>query len=169
MTKVNTYVSPYIFFSAFHMNVYINPIIWLAYFSILVAWAEWPKLVIFKFHQSMPCGYSKLVPEVAWPDGKWIRAIQPLNPEKTSKDVLKTPKMVIYYHLFDIFSGPSDLIDLIPFALCQATSGTSLEYPHGILWWNLKIVIFGHPGPQGGDSLELNPIYSQNVFLKDDF
>ena len=31
----------------------------------LVAWAEWPKLVIFKFHQSMPCGYSKLLPEVA--------------------------------------------------------------------------------------------------------
>ena len=85
------------------------------------------------------------------------------------KDVLKTPKMVIFYHLFDIFSGTSGLIDLIPFALCQATSGTSLEYPHGILWWNLKIAIFGHPGPQGGDSLELNPIYSQNVFPKDDF
>ena len=45
---------------------------------------------------------------------------------------------------FDVFSGLSVRIDLIPAASCQASSGTSLEYPHGILWENLKITKFGH-------------------------
>ena len=58
----------------------------------LVAWAECPKLVIFKFHQSMPCGYSKLVSEGAWQDAKGMRSIRPLNPEKTSKMCWKHPK-----------------------------------------------------------------------------
>ena len=49
----------------------------------LVTWAEGPKWVIFKFHQSMACGYSKLVSEGAWQDAKGIRSIRPLNPEKT--------------------------------------------------------------------------------------
>ena len=37
-------------------------------------------------------------------------------------------------HIFELFSRMGDRIDLNPFASCQATSGTSLEYPHGILW-----------------------------------
>ena len=76
--------------------------------------------------------------------------------------------MVIFYHILDIFSGTKGRIDLIPFASCQATSGTGLEYPHGILWGNLKIAIFGRPGPYGGDFFELKPIYSQNVTSKVD-
>ena len=35
------------------------------------------------------------------------------QPWENIKDVLKTPKLVIFYHLFDIFSETSDLI---PFA-----------------------------------------------------
>ena len=42
----------------------------------------------------------------------------------------------------DVFSGLNDQIDLDPFASCHTSFGTSLEYPHGILWWDLKIVIF---------------------------
>ena len=47
-----------------------------------------------------------------------------------------------FEHLFDVFSGTRGRIDLIPFAYCQATSGTSLEYPHGVFWRDLKIAIF---------------------------
>ena len=43
------------------------------------------------------------------------------------KIVFKTPNIVLFYHLFNIFSRPRGLIDLIPFASGQATSGTSLE------------------------------------------
>ena len=92
-------------------------------------------------------GVTKIVSEVAWQDAKRIRSIRPLNPKINIKNGLKTRKMVIFYHLFYIFSGARGLLDLIPFASCQSTSCTSLEYPHGILWWNLKITIFGHPGP----------------------
>ena len=45
-------------------------------------------------------------------------------------------------HLFDNFSGTRGWNDLIPFAPCNATSDTSLQYPHTILWWHLKITIF---------------------------
>ena len=31
-------------------------------------------------------------------------------------------------HIFDVFALLSEHIDLIPFASCEATSGTSLEY-----------------------------------------
>ena len=46
--------------------------------------------------------------------------------------------------IFDIVYGLKGRIDLNPFASCQLTSGTSLEYPHGILCWYLKIAIFYH-------------------------
>ena len=34
---------------------------------------------------------------------------------------------------FDVFSAPGCRIELIPFALGQATQGTSLEYPQGLI------------------------------------
>ena len=43
----------------------------------------------------------------------------------------------IFYHLFYIFSGTRGMIDL-------TTSGTSLEYPHNILWGYSKFTNFGH-------------------------
>jgi hypothetical protein len=35
-------------------------------------------------------------------------------------------------HVLEVFSGHGDLIELIPFALCQASQYTSLEYPQQI-------------------------------------
>ena len=46
----------------------------------------------------------------------------------------KTGKLVNFDHILDVFSKLSDLNDLNPFASCQASSDTSLEYPHGIVW-----------------------------------
>ena len=37
-----------------------------------------------------------------------------------------------FWAILDVFSGWNDQIDLNPFASCQASSGTSLEYPHGV-------------------------------------
>ena len=54
----------------------------------------------------------------------------------------KWPKMANFHHILDVFSGLNDQIDLNPFASCQTSSGTSLEYPHGVFWWYLKIAIF---------------------------
>ena len=93
------------------------------------------KMAIFKSHQNTPCGYSKLVPEDVWQDAKGFRAIWSFNPEKTSKMWWKLA-------ILDVFSGWNDQIDLNPFASCQASSGTSLEYQHGVFWWYLKIAIF---------------------------
>ena len=47
-----------------------------------------------------------------------------------------------FWAILDVISRLDDCIDLNPFAPCQASSGTSLEYPHGILKWNLKIAFF---------------------------
>ena len=47
-----------------------------------------------------------------------------------------------FWDIFDVFSRLVGFMDLNPLAPCQASSGTSLEYPHGILWWDLKIAIF---------------------------
>ena len=46
----------------------------------------------------------------------------------------KTGKLVNFDHILDIFSKLCVLNDLILFASYQASSDTSLEYPHGILW-----------------------------------
>ena len=54
----------------------------------------------------------------------------------------KWPKMANFHHILDVFSGLNDQIDLNPFASCQTSSGTSLEYPHGVFWRDLKIAIF---------------------------
>ena len=54
----------------------------------------------------------------------------------------KWPQMANFHHILDVFSGLNDQIDLNPFASCQASSDTSLEYPHGIFWRYLKIAIF---------------------------
>ena len=39
---------------------------------------------------------------------------------------------IIFWHVLDVFSAPGCRIELIPFALGQATQGTSLEYPQGL-------------------------------------
>ena len=54
----------------------------------------------------------------------------------------KWPKMANFHHILDVFSGLNDQIGLNPFASCQASSGTSVEYPHGVFWRDLKIAIF---------------------------
>ena len=36
-------------------------------------------------------------------------------------------------HVLEVFSGHSDRIELIPFALCQASQDTSLDYPQHII------------------------------------
>jgi hypothetical protein len=41
-------------------------------------------------------------------------------------------------HVLEVFSGHGDRIELIPFALCQATQYTSLEYPQHIIARNLN-------------------------------
>ena len=46
----------------------------------------------------------------------------------------KTPKMVNFDHILYDFSELSDQNDLIPLEYCQASSNTSLEYPHGVVW-----------------------------------
>ena len=93
------------------------------------------KMANFKSRQNTPCGYSKLVPEDAWQDAKGFRSIWSFHPEKTSK-------MANFHHILDVFSGLNDQIDLNPFASCQTSSGTSLEYRHGVFWRDLKIAIF---------------------------
>ena len=47
--------------------------------------------------------------------------------------------MIIFYKLFDIFSGTRGLIDLIPIATCQTTCVKSLERQDDILWLDMKI------------------------------
>ena len=37
-----------------------------------------------------------------------------------------------FWAIVDVFSGWNDQIELNPFESCQASSGTSLEYPHGV-------------------------------------
>ena len=46
----------------------------------------------------------------------------------------KTPKMVNFDHILYDFSEQSDQNDLNPLEYCQASSDTSLEYPHGVVW-----------------------------------
>ena len=50
----------------------------------------------------------------------------------------------IFINALDVFSGQGDRMELIPFALCQASRDTSLEYPHHIISRTLKF------GPKGG-------------------
>ena len=37
-----------------------------------------------------------------------------------------------FWAILDVFSGCNDQIELNPFESGQASSGTSLEYPHGV-------------------------------------
>ena len=37
-------------------------------------------------------------------------------------------------HILDVFSGVPNWIELIPFALSQASRDTSLDYPQGVFW-----------------------------------
>ena len=88
----------------------------------------------FKVLAIICCGYSKLVSQDAWHNDKGIRSIRSPCPEKTSKTCRiigifwRWPKRAKSDHIFDIFSGQGDRIELIPFALCQASRDTSLEY-----------------------------------------
>ena len=47
-----------------------------------------------------------------------------------------------FWDILNVFSRKDECIDLNPFAFCQASSGTSLECPHGVLWWDMQIAIF---------------------------
>ena len=39
-----------------------------------------------------------------------------------------------FWNILDVFSRLDECMDLNPFASCHASSGTSLEYPHGVIW-----------------------------------
>ena len=39
-----------------------------------------------------------------------------------------------FLDILDVFSRLDECMDLKPFESCKASSGTSLEYPHGVLW-----------------------------------
>ena len=39
-----------------------------------------------------------------------------------------------FTHILDVFSGLRNRIELIPFALSQASRDTSLDYPQGVVW-----------------------------------
>ena len=76
-------------------------------------------------------------------------------------------KLVNFDHILYDFSELSDQNDLIPLEYCQASSDTSLEYPHGVVWWKLKITIFGlAPSPDKFKAKNL--VYSQNLLSEVD-
>ena len=56
-----------------------------------------------------------------------------------------------YGHILNVFSKMADQFSLIPFAWCQASPGTGLEYPQVVLWCRLTMAIFrpffGHIWP----------------------
>ena len=69
-----------------------------------------------------------------------------------------------FWDIFDVFSRLDECMDLKPFASCQASSGTSLEYPHGVFWQYLKIAIFCPMGSRAknGD-FQVSPKYAMWV------
>ena len=96
------------------------------------------------------CCFTK-VPHVAtinlcqkMPDNKKrSRSIHSSSMEKTSKmsqKCLKGPIFTTFGHFLSIeWSNWPESFCILSY---QASSGTSLEYQHGVLWWNLKINIF---------------------------
>jgi hypothetical protein len=52
--------------------------------------------------------------------------------------ILLFQNIPIFMNVLDVFSGEGDQMELIPFALCQASQDTSLEYPHCIIPRTLK-------------------------------
>ena len=74
---------------------------------------------------------------------------------------VKNTQMVIFCNLFDIFYGTRGLIDLIPFALSQATSGTSFQMAY--FGKSLKLLFLATHATHEVIFFLLKPIYSQNV------
>ena len=58
--------------------------------------------------------------------------------------ILLFQNIPIFMNVLDDFCRQGDRMELIPFALCQASRDTSLEYPHHIIPRTLKF------GPKGG-------------------
>ena len=54
----------------------------------------------------------------------------------------KRQNIPIFLQYFDVFSGQGDRIQLIPFALSQASRDTSLDYPQHIIPRTLKFHFF---------------------------
>ena len=107
----------------------------------------------FKVFGIICCWHSKLVSQDAWHIAKGISSIRAPCPEKTSKTWsyfavsgrhLNTP---IFMRFGDVFSRQGDRIELIPFALCQASWDTSLEYPQHIIARTLKFHFLGADPP----------------------
>ena len=102
----------------------------------------------FKVVGILCCVYSKLVSGDAWPNAKGISSIGPTCWEKTSKTCQnigifwRLPKSAKLNHILVVFSWQGDQIELIPFALFQASSDTSLEYPQRIILRTLKFLFF---------------------------
>jgi hypothetical protein len=58
--------------------------------------------------------------------------------------ILLFQNIPIFMYVLDVFSGQGNRMELIPFALCQASRDTSLEYPHHIIPRTFKF------RPEGG-------------------
>ena len=119
-----------------------------------------PKKLNFKVLGILCCGYSKLVSQDVWNNAKGISLIQPPWPEKMSKTCSNFAvsghclNITIILHVLDVFSGQGDRIDLIPFALCQASWDTSLEYPQHIIPRTLNShFLGGWPPLEGGQQI----------------
>ena len=80
----------------------------------------------------------------AWLNAKGISSIRSPCLEKTSKMCSNIgifwhwPKTAKSDHILDVFSGQGGRIELIPFALSQASWDTSLDYPQHIIPKTLK-------------------------------
>ena len=116
-----------------------------------------PKKWKFKVLAIICCGYSKRVSKDAWHNAKGIRSIRSPSPEKTSqmcsfiRIFWRQPKTAKSDHILDVFSGQDDQIEPIPFALCQASQDTSLEYQQHIIPRTLNFhFLGGWPPLEGG-------------------
>ena len=72
-----------------------------------------------------------------WPLGQKMAIFKSLQRKRQ-----KCPKMANFHPILEVFSGLNNQIDLNPFASCQASSGTSSEYPHWVFWRYLKFANF---------------------------
>ena len=85
-------------------------------------------MVFFNFHQTMPCGYSKLVSEDAWQDAKGIRSFRSLNFEKTSKMWSKLTNLPVFGRFLRIECSKS------PNSFCILS---------GIFWHKFRVPTWG--------------------------
>ena len=156
-------------------NLYSKFLIWwpidlrtlgfFLFWSTNICWppsrgGQHPKKWNFKVLGITCCGYSTLVSRDTWHNAKGISSIRSPCPEKTAKTCRNIgifchwPEMAKSDHILDVFSLPGDWIELIPFAWCQASRDTSVEYPQHIIPRTLKFHFWGGwPPLEGGQQI----------------